>query len=241
MTRRRSAIGNWKMNGLTANLSDVDQIAAAAAQATCGTGLCLPATLLHVARGRVTIPLGGQDCHASKSGAHTGDLSAGMLADAGANMVIVGHCERRADHGETSEMVAAKSRAAWHAGLTAILCIGETKTQYRTGQTRDVLADQIAGSLPEGANADNTIIAYEPVWAIGTGRTPGIGEIAQTHAFIRSRLPDPSLSILYGGSVNASNAAGIFALADVDGGLVGGASLTAEKFIPIIQALEATP
>ena len=238
MTRKTYAIGNWKMNGMIADLPVIEAIAQAAQGASCDSALCLPATLIHAARG--TMRLGGQDCHAATSGAHTGDISAPMLADAGADMVIVGHSERRADHGETDEMVAAKAQAGWAAGLTVILCIGETEAQYRAGQTLDVLATQIAGSLPQGATPDNTIIAYEPVWAIGTGLTPSTDEIAQTHAFIRSKLPNADLSILYGGSVNAGNASEIFALADVDGGLVGGASLTAEKFIPIINALEAT-
>jgi triosephosphate isomerase len=239
MSRQIYAIGNWKMNGTSADLPVIQEIAQAAEGASGGVALCLPATLILAARGAMR--LGGQDCHAKDAGAHTGDISAPMLADAGAEMVIVGHSERRADHGETDAVVAAKAKAGWAAGLTVILCIGETEAQYRSGQTLDVLARQIAGSLPEGATPDNTIIAYEPVWAIGTGLTPGINEIAKTHAFIRSKLPTADLSILYGGSVNADNARDIFALADVDGGLVGGASLTADKFIPIIQALEAEP
>ena len=164
-----------------------------------------------------------------------------MLRNAGARFVILGHSERRRDHGETDAQVAAKVRAAWDAGLTTILCIGETENDHRAGRTSDVLAAQIAGSLPAGATPANTVIAYEPVWAIGTGLTPSLGEIARTHAFLRARLPDPDLSILYGGSVGSANAAAIFALGDVDGGLVGGASLTSESFIPIIHALEATP
>jgi triosephosphate isomerase len=239
MSRQIYAIGNWKMNGTSADLPVIQEIAQAAEGASGGVALCLPATLILAARGAMR--LGGQDCHAKDAGAHTGDISAPMLADAGAEMVIVGHSERRADHGETDAVVAAKAKAGWAAGLSVILCIGETEAQYRSGQTLDVLARQIAGSLPEGATPDNTIIAYEPVWAIGTGLTPGINEIAKTHAFIRSKLPTADLSILYGGSVNADNARDIFALADVDGGLVGGASLTADKFIPIIQALEAEP
>ena len=239
MSRTTYAIGNWKMNGLMADLSVIDEIARQARTASCVSALCLPSTLIHAARGAMR--LGAQDCHANDAGAHTGDISAPMLADAGAEMVIVGHSERRADHGETDQTVAAKAMAGWAAGLTVILCIGETEDQYRSGQTLDVLASQIAGSLPEGATPNNTIIAYEPVWAIGTGLTPSTDEIAETHAFIRSKLPNSGLSILYGGSVNPGNAKDIFALADVDGGLVGGASLTAEKFIPIIQALEAMP
>lgn len=227
------------MNGMVADLATISAIAGAAAGVRVETLLCLPATLI-AAAAPLGLSVGAQDCHAKAGGAHTGDLSAPMLADAGARYVIVGHSERRADHGETDGQVSAKVRAVWAAGLTAILCIGETEAQYRAGQTLAVLGDQLAGSLPAGATPANTIIAYEPVWAIGTGLTPTTAEIAATHAFIRGRLPDPELSVLYGGSVSPSNAAAIFALADVDGGLVGGASLKAETFVPIIMALEAT-
>lgn len=237
VARRKIAAGNWKMNGLRADLAQVAEIDAAAG-GSCEVVLCLPATLLGYV-GETRMALGGQDCHASAKGAFTGDISAPQLADAGARFVIVGHSERRALHGETDSDVAAKVQAAWAAGLTAILCIGETEVQYRAGETLDVLGAQIAGSLPEGATPANTVIAYEPVWAIGTGLTPTTNEIAAVHAFIRGRLPDAALSILYGGSVNAGNAAEIFALADVDGGLVGGASLTAAAFLPIIAALES--
>lgn len=226
------------MNGMAADLAAVRAIADAAAGARVECVLCLPATLI-AAAAPMGLAIGAQDCHAAPKGAHTGDLSAPMLADAGARFIIVGHSERRANHGETDAMVAAKAQAVWAAGLTAILCIGETEAQYRAGQTLDVLSAQLAGSLPEGATPENTIIAYEPVWAIGTGLTPTTDEIAATHAFVRGRLPDPGLSVLYGGSVAPGNAAAIFALADVDGGLVGGASLKPETFIPIIHALEA--
>lgn len=236
--RRKVAAGNWKMNGVVADLATVAAIAEAAARARVECLLCLPATLI-AAAAPLGLPIGAQDCHPAAKGAHTGDLSAPMLADAGARFVIVGHSERRANHGETDAMVAAKVQAAWAAGLTAILCIGETEAQYRAGQTLAVLGAQLAGSLPAGATPANTLIAYEPVWAIGTGLTPTPDEIAATHAFIRGRLPDAGLSVLYGGSVAPGNAAAIFALADVDGGLVGGASLKPETFIPIIDALEA--
>ncbi len=236
--RRKVAAGNWKMNGTAADLATVSAIAQAAQGRGVETLLCLPATLLHPARD-LGLAIGAQDCHAAAKGAHTGDLSAPMLADAGAQFVIVGHSERRANHGETDALVAAKVQAVWAAGLTAILCIGETEAQYRAGETLAVLGAQLAGSLPAGATPANTLIAYEPVWAIGTGLTPTTGEIAATHAFIRGRLPDANLSVLYGGSVAPGNAAAIFALADVDGGLVGGASLKPETFIPIIDALEA--
>jgi triosephosphate isomerase (TIM) len=241
--RRRIAAGNWKMHGLGADLPALTAIGQGAASAAGEVILCLPATLLAPARGLAgglpsALSLGGQDCHPEPKGAHTGDISAPMLADAGAKFVIVGHSERRANHGETDADVAAKTRAAWDAGLTAILCIGETEAQYRAGQTLPVLSAQLAGSLPEGATPDNTILAYEPVWAIGTGLTPSTDEIAATHAHIRAALPDPALSILYGGSVNPGNAAAILSLPDVDGALVGGASLKPETFLPIIAALE---
>ena len=237
--RRKFAAGNWKMHGTGADLGAVSAIAQAAAGRRVGCLLCLPATLIARAAG-LGLAIGGQDCHAEPKGAFTGDVSAAMLADAGARFVIVGHSERRQYHGETDAQVAAKARAAWAAGLTAIVCIGETEAQYRAGATLEVLGAQIAGSLPGGASAGNTIVAYEPVWAIGTGLTPGTDEIAATHAFLRARLPDAGISLLYGGSVSPANAAAIFALPEVDGGLVGGASLRAETFVPILDALEAT-
>ena len=237
--RRKIAAGNWKMNGTGADLAAVAAIAAAASGRRVECLLCLPATLIARAA-PLGLPVGGQDCHAQPKGAFTGDISAPMLAEAGARFVIVGHSERRQHHGETDAQVAAKAQAAWAAGLTAILCIGETEAQYRAGETLAVLAAQIAGSLPAGAVPANTVIAYEPVWAIGTGLTPTTDEIAATHAFIRGRLPDAGFSILYGGSVAPGNAAAIFALADVDGGLVGGASLKPDTFVPILDALEAT-
>ncbi|GAB4295139.1 MAG: triose-phosphate isomerase [Roseovarius sp.] len=230
------------MNGTAGDLAQVSAIAAAARKAACEVALCLPATLLPRAAALglpEALALGGQDCHPQPSGAFTGDISAPMLADAGARCVIVGHSERRDYHGETDAQVADKARAAWAAGLSAIICVGETEAQHRAGDTLAVLAAQVAGSVPPEATPENTVLAYEPVWAIGTGLTPTTTEIADVHAFLRGRLPSPEISILYGGSVNPGNAAEIFALADVDGGLVGGASLRAEKFIPIIMALEA--
>lgn len=235
--RTAYAAGNWKMHGLSGDLSEVAGIASAAkANPGVATVLCLPATLMDRARS-TGVGLGGQDCHSAASGAHTGDTSSAMFADAGAGFVIVGHSERRTDHGESDALVAAKAKMAWSEGLTAIICIGETEAQYRAGETLDVLRSQIAGSVPEGATPDNTVIAYEPVWAIGTGLTPSIEEIQTTHAAIRAALPDLALSILYGGSVKPGNAKEIFALDDVDGGLVGGASLKASDFVPIIEAL----
>lgn len=240
--RRRIAAGNWKMNGLSADLAAIEAIATAAGAAGVEVVLGLPATLLAPARALglpAALALAGQDCHAKEKGAFTGDISAPMLADAGARLVILGHSERRTLHGETDADVAAKVQAAWGAGLAAILCIGETEAEYRAGETLAVLSAQIRGSLPEGATPANTVIAYEPVWAIGTGLTPSVAEIAAAHAHIRAQLPDPELAVLYGGSVNPGNAAEIFALGDVDGGLVGGASLKPETFLPIIAALES--
>jgi triosephosphate isomerase len=237
--RRQVAAGNWKMNGCAADLGEVTSIGVAAQGASCEVVLCLPATLLPQANAHEALKLGGQDCHAEISGAFTGDISAEMLADTGAACVIVGHSERREHHHETDAEVWAKARAAWAAGLTAIICVGETEAQYRAGQTLDVLAAQVAGSVPSDATPTNTILAYEPIWAIGTGLTPTLTEISAVHGHLRARLPDANISILYGGSVNPTNAEAIMALGDVDGGLVGGASLTGEKFAPIITALEA--
>jgi triosephosphate isomerase len=236
--RRRIAAGNWKMNGLAAELAAVAAIGAVPHRVEVVLGL--PATLLARAAG-LGVALAGQDCHAAPRGAHTGDISAAMLDDAGAGFVILGHSERRRDHGETDAQVAAKVAAAWGAGLTAIVCIGETEAEYRAGATLAVLAVQLAGSLPPGATAANTVVAYEPVWAIGTGLTPTPAEIAAAHAHLRAHLPDPRIALLYGGSVSPANAAAIFAVPDVDGALVGGASLKPETFLPIVAALESAP
>ena len=189
--------------------------------------------------------VGAQDCHAKPSGAHTGDLAAPLLADAGATHVILGHSQRRADHGETDDQVRAKAEAALAAGLVAIVCLGETEDQRDAGQTLDVIAAQLDGSVPAGATAANLVIAYEPVWAIGTGRTPTLAQIAEVHGFLRARLATlvgaaaAETRLLYGGSVKPGNAAEIFALPHVDGALVGGASLKAEDFAPIVAALSA--
>ena len=239
MTIRKLAAGNWKMNGLSAQLAEARALAEAFPAPGCEVLLCPPATLLAPmaqALSGSAIRVGGQDCHANAKGAHTGDVSAPMLADAGATFVILGHSERRADHGETSDQVAAKVRAAWGAGLVAVVCVGETLAQRDTGETLAVVGAQLAGSLPEGADAANTVIAYEPVWAIGTGRTPTPEQIAEVHAFLRAGAP-AGARLLYGGSVNPGNAAVIFGLANVDGALVGGASLKAADFGQIIRAL----
>ena len=240
---RKIAAGNWKMNGLRADLGVLDTLAQQHAVATVDIVICPPATLI-AACSALPFGIGGQDCHTATAGAHTGDISAQMLADAGARYVITGHSERRADYGETDATVAAKSIAAYAADLTAIICIGETLSQREDGTTLSVIDTQIAGSIPDSATATNTIIAYEPVWAIGTGKVPTRPQIAEVHAHIRARLmarfaDGADFSILYGGSVKGSNAADIFSVPDVDGALVGGASLKAEDFSPIITALEA--
>jgi triosephosphate isomerase (TIM) len=237
--------GNWKMNGLKASLAEFEaMLAGAQAVATKADLLvCPPATLIATfaekARGAKTLSLGGQDCHPKPSGAHTGDLSAEMLADAGATAVIVGHSERRADHGETDALVRQKAEAAWRAGLTAIVCIGETQEQRDQGHALKICSAQLAGSLPDGATADNLTIAYEPVWAIGTGRTPTVEDVKQVHRFIRDTLNSrfkgegAKMRILYGGSVKPANAAELLGIANVNGALVGGASLKASDFLAI--------
>lgn len=236
------AAGNWKMNGLSADLDEARALALAIPAPGIDVLLCPPASLLAPmaqALAGSAIALGGQDCHPAAKGAHTGDISAIMLADAGASHVILGHSERRAEHGETSTLVAAKLRAAWGAGLTGIVCLGETAEERAAGQTLDVVAAQLTASLAEGATAANTVIAYEPVWAIGSGRTPDAAQIAAVHEFLRAHAPDAGMTLLYGGSVNPGNAADIFAIPGVDGALVGGASLTAVDFGAIVAALEA--
>ena len=243
---RKLAAGNWKMNGTNAALSEVAALLKAHPAPACEMLLCPPAPLLSrmadVASG-TQLKLGGQDCHAEASGAFTGDISAAMLADVGATHVILGHSERRALHGETDAVVLAKAEAALTAGLTAIICVGETERQRDAGATLDVIGGQLLNSLPTEANSANTVIAYEPVWAIGTGRTPTLAEIADVHLFLRARLTSRmgadalEVRLLYGGSVKPSNAAEIFALTNVDGALVGGASLKAADFGAIVAAL----
>lgn len=245
MAPRKLAAGNWKMNGTQADLDQIDALAALAAPG-CQVLICPPATLLASMAARASgshVQVGGQDCHTADAGAHTGDIAAPALADAGAVAVITGHSERRTDHGETDATVAAKAAAAHRAGLVAIICLGETGTQRDAGETLDVVAAQLAGSLPEGANAANTVIAYEPVWAIGTGRIPTTEQIAEVHALLRRHLvkalaDGDQVRLLYGGSVKADNADAVFAVANVDGALVGGASLKADDFAPIIAALD---
>jgi triosephosphate isomerase (TIM) len=237
--------GNWKMNGLKASLAEFEAMLAGAPKVAAKADLlvCPPATLIAAfaekARGSKTLAIGGQDCHPKASGAHTGDISAEMLADAGASAVIVGHSERRADHGESDALVRQKAEAAWRAALVAIVCIGETRHQRDGGQTLDICGGQLTGSLPDGATADNLVVAYEPVWAIGTGLTPTAGDVEQVHRFIRDSLitrfrgEGAKIRILYGGSVKPSNARELMAVANVNGALVGGASLKASDFLAI--------
>ena len=239
--------GNWKMNGLAAALEEARKTAAGAGSGQkprCEVMICPPATLLALMRADLAagpVLLGGQDCHPEASGAHTGDISAEMLKDAGATAVIVGHSERRADHGESSARVQAKAMAAHRAGLTAIVCVGETEAERDAGKAMEVVGAQLAGSLPDGAAANNLVVAYEPVWAIGTGRTPVAGDVAEVHGFIRAQLErrfrdGAQMRILYGGSVKPGNAAELMGVANVNGALVGGASLKAEDFLGIIAA-----
>jgi triosephosphate isomerase len=245
--------GNWKMNGLSPSLAELEALKRLLGRRPAPSAdlmVCPPATLLSRAAQILAasgIALGAQDCHPAASGAHTGDISAEMLADAGATAVIVGHSERRIDHGETDTLVNAKACGAHRAGLTAIVCIGETETERREGRTLEVVGRQLKGSVPRGANARNTVIAYEPVWAIGTGLTPAPADVAEAHAFIREQLGPlvgeaeaGQLRILYGGSVKPANAAELLSVENVNGALVGGASLKAEDFYAVFSACGRT-
>lgn len=246
--RRKLAAGNWKMNGTSRSLSEVDKLLKTLSNKAIDVLICPPATLLHRLAERTAntaISVGGQDCHTAASGAHTGDISADMLLDAGATAVILGHSERRTDHEENSEMVRTKARTAQAIGLTAIICVGESLSQRESANTLDIIAGQLAASLPDNSTAENLVIAYEPVWAIGTGKVPTLAQIGEVHDFIRTRLErrfgagvGRGTRILYGGSVKPGNAAEIFRVPNVDGALVGGASLKASDFSPIIRALE---
>jgi triosephosphate isomerase len=247
--RRKLAAGNWKMNGIGSDLATLRKLASTHTAPRADVMICLPAPLIHRAAEMTlgtAIRIGGQDCHSAPNGAHTGDISAAMLKDAGATAVILGHSERRQDHCETDAAVRAKAEAALAAGLTAIICVGETLAQRDAGTTLDVIGAQLAGSLPDRLDATVVVIAYEPIWAIGTGRIPELHQITEVHAFLREMLRTrfgtdtaQALRLLYGGSVKGSNAAEIFAIPDVDGALVGGASLSAEDFSPIIAALDS--
>ena len=243
MTRRMLVAGNWKMNGTSANLAAVEAIAAGAADAPIDVALCLPATLIE--RAARTVPgfaIGGQDVHEAASGAHTGDISAAMLHDSGAALVIVGHSERRQDHGESDAAAKAKAEAALAAGLDVILCVGESDAVREAGNAVATVDAQLAASLPATASAATLAIAYEPIWAIGTGKVPSVADIDAMHRALRARLvaaygaEGEAMRLLYGGSVKAANAAEIFAVGDVDGALVGGASLTPDDFLPIVKA-----
>jgi triosephosphate isomerase (TIM) len=241
--------GNWKMNGLNAALVEIDALAGllgAGNRPDCVVAICPPATLLSALSARAAaagIFTGGQDCHPKPSGAHTGDISAVMLADAGATYVIVGHSERRTDHHEDDALVRAKALAALGAGLTPIICVGETRAEREAGRAIDVVTTQLLGSVPDEAATNEVVIAYEPVWAIGTGLTPTIADVEAMHASIRAQLAErfgaagKTIRILYGGSMKPANAREILAVANVDGGLVGGASLLANDFYGIISAV----
>ena len=243
---RPLSAGNWKMNGLKASVAEFDAMCAGAPGVAAKADLlvCPPATLIAAfaekARGKA-VTVGAQDCHPKTSGAHTGDIAAEMLADAGASAIIVGHSERRADHGESDALVKQKAEAAWRAGVVAIVCIGETQSQRDAGQTLDILRGQLNGSLPDGSTAANLVVAYEPVWAIGTGLTPTAKDVEQIHGFIRELLTSRfkadggRVRILYGGSVKPSNAAELMAVKNVNGALVGGASLKAADFLAIAK------
>jgi triosephosphate isomerase (TIM) len=244
-TIRPLVAGNWKMNGLRSSMAEFEAMISGASQVTGKVDLlvCPPATLISAFSARLVgsqrTGIGGQDCHPKASGAHTGDISAEMLADAGASAVIVGHSERRADHGESDALVRQKAEAAWRAGLRAIVCIGETQSQRDAGQTLEVCHGQLQSSLPDGARADNLVVAYEPIWAIGTGLTPTVKDVEQIHQFIRETLAarfsgeGARMRILYGGSVKPSNAKELMGVANVNGALVGGASLKAADFLAI--------
>lgn len=244
---RKLAAGNWKMNGLKAALSEAQALADMFPSPKVDILLCPPATLLGAmatALHGTKIKTGGQDCHAKPSGAHTGDIAANMLADAGADYVILGHSERRTDHGETDHDVAEKSLAATMAGLIPVVCVGETLAQREGGETLDVIRHQLSGSLPDASDLDKLVVAYEPVWAIGTGKIPTLEQIAEVHDDIRHTLVERfgdganAVPLLYGGSVKPANATEIFATSNVDGALVGGASLKAADFKEIVKALE---
>jgi triosephosphate isomerase len=241
--RRPLVAGNWKMNGLRSSAAEFTRIVEGAQKLTAvELMICPPATLvvLFAAAAKGTpVLIGAQDCHAEPSGAFTGDLSAEMLKDAGASAVIVGHSERRSYHQETDADVRAKALAARRAGLCAIVCVGETRAEREGGRALAVVGTQLDGSVPDGATAENLVVAYEPVWAIGSGLTPTPSDVAEMHAFVRQRLGSrlgeegQGIRILYGGSVKPSNAKELLHVANVDGALVGGASLKADEFLAI--------
>ena len=242
--------GNWKMNGLKSSMAEFEAMIAGAGALAGKADLlvCPPATLIAAFADRARgskLAVGAEDCHPKASGAHTGDISAEMLADAGASVIIVGHSERRADHGETDALVRQKAEAAWRAGLVAIVCIGETRAQRDAGQTLDICGGQLKGSLPDGATAANLVVAYEPVWAIGTGKVCEADEadrvcgvVRQTVASLYDETTAEAVRVQYGGSMKPDNAAELLAKPNIDGGLVGGASLKAKDFAAIITAAQ---
>jgi triosephosphate isomerase len=244
MNRRKLVVGNWKMHGTGADLGEIEGIAAGAGNhGQVDVGLALPATLIERgARAVPGFPIGGQDVHFAEKGAHTGSVSAGMLRDAGATMAIVGHSERREGHGESNEDVRAKAQAGLAAGLLVILCVGEPLDVREAGEAVPTVGRQLDESLPRDVDPSRLAIAYEPIWAIGTGKIPTMEDIGEMHSALRSRLrtaygeAGDNIPILYGGSVKPSNAAEIFGVPDVDGALVGGASLKAADFLPIVEA-----
>ena len=245
MALRKLVAGNWKMNGSLDALVELDAVAAAA-NGTVDVAICPPFTLIAPAAQRQPgLAIGAQDCHAAQKGAHTGCVSAAMLVEAGARLAIVGHSERRADQHETDAEVQAKAAAAIGAGLIAIVCVGETEAERDAGRAVAVVEGQLDGSIPRDGTAATLVVAYEPVWAIGTGRTPSTADVAEMHAAIRGRLgallgqEGAGVRILYGGSVKPDNARELLSVAHVDGALVGGASLTAAQFVPIIEGAVA--
>ncbi|NOU05476.1 MAG: triose-phosphate isomerase [Hyphomicrobiaceae bacterium] len=245
-TIRPLVAGNWKMNGTKVQIAEAQKVGEGISDhaIACDVMICPPATLVSglavAVAGKVLV--GGQDCHGNASGAHTGDISAEMLKDAGATAVIVGHSERRTDHGETDAIVRGKAEAAYRAGLLAIVCVGETEAQRKAGKTLAVVEEQLNGSLPDGATAKTTVVAYEPVWAIGTGLTPTTADVADVHKALRRALvarfgaEGAAIRLLYGGSVKPQNAKELMGVADVNGALVGGASLKADDFLSIVAA-----
>ncbi|MDA5555319.1 triose-phosphate isomerase [Shimia sp. MMG029] len=246
--RRKLAAGNWKMNGTATALAELETLAAAGARNQTDVLICPPATLISRAADSAggALDIGAQDCHANASGAHTGDVSAEMLKDAGASHVILGHSERREDHGETDAVVNAKTIAALEGGLNAVVCVGESLAEREANQTLDVIGAQLAGSIPDDVSGATLVVAYEPIWAIGTGKVPTLEQIGEVHDFMRAELSarfgadvGDAIRLLYGGSVKPGNAAEIFAVSNVDGALVGGASLKASDFGAIIAALDA--
>lgn len=247
--RRKLAAGNWKMNGTLESLEMIGTLAASYKDGPSDILICPPATLLGSAANwarNTSVSVGGQTCHAAETGAHTGDVSAEMLRAAGADYVIVGHSERRAAHGETDEMIKAQAQAGIRAGLCAIVCLGESLAQRESGAALEVIRTQLSAALPDDATGETLVVAYEPIWAIGTGKIPQMDEIAEVHAQLRADLESKlgeegeNIRLLYGGSVKPDNAGAIFALPDVDGALVGGASLKIDDFAPIIDALNAS-